>query len=168
MGAWRIVIPSRGGVRTPHTWSPGSLWSLCSEHWTVTSVLRCDVAAASGFGGGCRERGEPLSAVLHKGDGHRPHLQETPLTRQDLMFAGAALEEAETREGGLLGLLEDGGGGERVGRPQAQERGLRMNLVIIRPRKQVVKQLSQGNSETRNTQEGAGLSARLGHLSHPP
>lgn len=27
------------------------------------------------------------------------------------MFAGAALEEAETREGVLLGLLEDGGGG---------------------------------------------------------
>lgn len=57
MGAWRIVIPSRGGVRTPHTWSPGLLWPLCSEPWTVTSVLRCDVAAASGFGGGCRERG---------------------------------------------------------------------------------------------------------------
>lgn len=75
------------------------------------------------------------------------------------MFAGAALEEAETRDRGLLGLLEDGGGGlvHRVGRPQAQERRLRMNLVIVKPQKQVVKQLSQGNSETRNTQEGAGL-----------
>lgn len=76
------------------------------------------------------------------------------------MFAGAALEEAETRDRGLLGLLEDGGGGglvHRVGRPQAQERRLRMKLVIVKPQKQVVKQLSQGNSETRNTQEGAGL-----------
>lgn len=27
------------------------------------------------------------------------------------MFAGAALEGAETRDRGLLGLLEDGGGG---------------------------------------------------------
>ena len=57
MGAWRIIIPSGGGVRTPRMWSPGSLWPLCSEPWTVTSVLWCDVAAASGFGGGCRERG---------------------------------------------------------------------------------------------------------------
>lgn len=83
------------------------------------------------------------------------------------MFAAAVLEEAETREGGLLGLLEDGGGVGKGG--QATSPGERTNDEFSdhKTSKQVVKQLSQRNSGTRNTQEGAGLSARLGHLSHP-